>query len=151
MYVCSLRSARNRSARQGEELVVQRFDMGSLGFVSVDDLEQLKQKEYGAWEELLGWLFPISMNITRVCVQPGAHLLLTNVPRNVQQALEIGASEEVVFRQISGRDYSYHAALMLPDGTQVLVQDLCEGVRATVLCLPADASAHKQGELQLAS
>jgi hypothetical protein len=42
------------------------------------------------------------------------------------------------FRQINlNRPHTHHDALEFPDGTVVLLTDLCEGQRATVLQLPA--------------
>jgi hypothetical protein len=151
MYGYLLHSAHNRLAREREELVVQRFDTGSLAFVSVSDLQQLKQRKDGVWSELLDWLLiRMSASISAVSIPPGAHLLLRNVPLRVQESLGIAESEEAVLSEISGRTYSYRDALTLPDQTKVLVQDLCEGIEATVLCLSSDTSAHEE-ELHLAS
>jgi hypothetical protein len=145
MYIYSLHPARNRLAREGEELVVQRLDNGSLAFISVSELEQLRQKQDSFWADLLDCLLlRTSARISVVSIPPGAHLLLRNVPSRVQESLGIAESQEVVLTAISGRAYSYRDALILPDQTKVLVQDLCEGIEATVLCLSSDISAHQE-------
>ena len=73
-----------------------------------------------------------------VCVPPGARLLLDGVPRNVQTSLQLASSEVVVFADISDRSYVYREALLLPDKTRVLLQDLPEGVHALVVALSSE-------------
>jgi hypothetical protein len=60
------------------------------------------------------------------------------------------AESAEVLREISGRTYSFRDAQTLADQTKTLVQDLCEVIEATVLCLLSDTSAHEE-ELHLAS
>lgn len=142
MYVYLLHSAGNRLAREGEELVVGRLDNGSLAFVSGRDLAQLQQKKESIWVDLVNCLlFRTSANISTVRIPAGAHLLLRNVPLSVQESLGIGPCEEVVFSEISSRGYTYRNALTLPDQTKVLVEDLCKGIEATVLCLSSDIAS----------
>lgn len=38
-----------------------------------------------------------------------------------------------MFTELSSRSYSYRDALLLPNGTRVLLQDLSEGLHAIVL------------------
>jgi hypothetical protein len=151
MYIYLLHSARSRLPRQGEELVVQRLDTGRLAFVSMSELERLRKKTLSIWADFLDCLpFRRAPGISTVNIPAGAHLLLRSVPPTLQESLGIAESEEVVITRVFGRDYSYRDALILPDETKVLVQDLCENIEATVLCLPSDISA-RQEELHLAS
>lgn len=71
--------------------------------------------------------------VSAVCIPPGARLLLTGLPRKVQASLQVRPSETVVFTEISDRSYSYRDALLLLNGTRVLLQDLPEGLHAVVL------------------
>lgn len=134
----SLYAIQNRLAEDGEELVLHEFETGTLGFASMFDLNRAKPqawgREMGFWRGLMNSLLGRDACSTpAICVPPGARLLLTGVPRHVQQTLSIGPSEVVVFTEISSRSYSYRDALMLSNGTRVLLQDLPEGIHAIVL------------------
>ena len=143
MIYC-LHFADNRPVREGEELVIERIDTGRLAFVSMRELGQVKEKHESIWADLLDrLLFRSSAMVSKINIPAGAHLLLRNVPSSVQESLWIAESEEVILTPVSGRAYSYANALALPDQTKVLLQDLCEGVEATVLCL-SDISAHPE-------
>jgi hypothetical protein len=51
------------------------------------------------------------------------------------------------FRRVNtDRPDTHHDALEFPDGRVVLVTDLCEGLRATVLQLPASAEPNRRHE-----
>lgn len=138
----SLYTVPNRLAEEGDQLVLHRFETGTLGFASVCDIERdalRKQENRGWWAELKDWmLFRRPPKLPAVCIPPGARLLLTDVPRRVQESLCVGESEVAVFTEISNRIYSYRDALILPNKTQVLLQDLAEGIHATVLSLSSD-------------
>lgn len=145
MYVYLLHSVGNRLAREGEELVVGRLDNGSLAFVAERDLAKLERKKESIWADFFNCLlFRTSANISTIRIPAGAHLFLRNVPLSVQESLGIGHSEEVIFSEISGRGYSYRGALILPNQTRVLVEDLCKGIEATVLCFSSDTPADKE-------
>lgn len=151
----SLFTIRNRLAEEGEELVVHRFETGARGFASVKDLELptgKKEEKHCWWSSVKNWLSSISSPpVSAICIPPGARLLLTNVPTEAQEALDIGPSEIAVFTEISNRSYSYRDALILSNGTQVLLQDLAKGTRAVVLSLSSDASEEfANEEMQMA-
>jgi hypothetical protein len=152
----SLFAKRNRLAEEGEELVVHRFETGSLGFASVKDLQLKANRERGEdslWSKIKDWVSAgSSVTVPSVCIPPGARLLLDDVPRSIQKSLRIRPSEVVIFTEISSRSYSYRDALILPDGTPVLLQDLSEGIHAIVLSLSPDVSAELVNvEVRLAS
>ena len=148
----SLYTIQNRLAEEGEELVLRKFETGTLGFASVSDLVRLeptiKTKTGGFWSTVKDCIsrqrppqFPA------ICIPPGARLLLTGVPRKVQRSLCVGCSERVVFTELSERSYSYRDAVLLPNGARVLLQDLPEGLHAVVLSMspePGTEAAEKE-------
>lgn len=77
-----------------------------------------------------------------VCVMPGTEIAFD---RNIECHRAMGflprrrlASAVARFRQINlDQPYAHHDALELPGGEIVLVTNLCEGQKATVLQLPA--------------
>lgn len=147
----SLYTMQNRLAEDGEELVLHKFETGSLGFASASDLGELEEEKRGKgdsfWSDLKEWIWPRRpARVCAICVPPGAHLLLVDVPRNVQAHLRIRPSELVVFTEVSGRSYSYRGALVLPNGTRVLLQDLPEGIHALVLSMSPDPAGERVGE-----
>ena len=138
----SLFTARNRLAEEREELVIHKFETGSLGFASVDDLDaqaKKKRERDSFWGMITNWVSGgSSATVPAVCIPPGAQLLLEDVPRSLQNSLRIRPSQLVTFTEISSRSYSYRDALIFPDGTPVLLQDLSEGIHAVVLSLSPD-------------
>ncbi len=141
----SLYTIQNRLAEEGEELVLHKFETGTLGFASASDLEKSKASmgnAAGFWatiKDLL--LLGQRSRFPAVCVPPGARLLLSDVPRSVRRSLRVGPSEVAVFTELSDRSYSYRDALLLPDCTRVLLQDLPPGLHALVLSLSPDTPA----------
>ncbi len=152
----SLYTIQSRLAEEGEELVLHRFEMGTLGFTSASDLLKtegtIRPGRSTLWEAMKQWLLgPGALRVPAVCVPPGARLLLSELPKKVQTSLGVGPSETVVFTEISDRSYSYRDALLLPDGTRVLLQDLPEGLHAVVLSMsPEPARRPLHEELQAA-
>lgn len=147
----SLYTVQNRLAEQGEELVLHRFPTGTLGFTSACDLLEAqgltKAPRDGFWTNVKRWLLgPGATNVPAVCVAPGARLLLTELPRKAQTSLRVRLSEVVVFTEISDRSYSYRDALLLPNGTRVLVQDLPEGLHALVLSTSSEPARRPMHE-----
>jgi hypothetical protein len=142
----SLYTIQNRLAEEGEELVLHKFETGTLGFASVSDLLNLETTKKcdrdSFWTTITAWLLRgRAAPVTAVCIPPGTRLFLTDVPRNVQRSLCIAASEVVVFTELSSRSYSYRDALLLPNNTRVLLQDLPEGIRAIVLPMSPEPAA----------
>lgn len=150
----SLFTVRNRLAEKREELVVHRFETGARGFASVKDIEiqtnRQIDKDGGFWSILKGWISSLRpISVPAICVPPGARLLI-NAPPHAQESLGIGPAEMAVFTEISSRSYSYRDALILSNGTQVLLQDLAEGTRALVLSLSSEAEEEFAKEEYLA-
>jgi hypothetical protein len=133
----SLYAFNSRLAQDGEELMLYRFPTGSLGFAGSCDISaHLKQRNeaISPWAAFKEWLAPRkTCGFPAVCVPPGARLLLTDVPRSLQNRLGIGASEPVTFAQRSSQMYTYRDCIRLITGAQILLQELPEGLRAVVL------------------
>jgi hypothetical protein len=121
----SLYTIQNRLAQQGEELVLHKFETGTLGFASVSDLDlkaTTEIKPSGFCSSFIRWVSPERPpKFPAVCIPPGSRLLLMDVPRTMQASLRVKCSEVVTFTELSDRSYSYRDALVLPNGTRVLL------------------------------
>lgn len=146
----SPRSIRNRLAEEGEELVLHRFETGSLGFASASDLDECEEASEkissSVWTVLKDWLLlpRHAARVPPICVPPGAQLLLSDIPVNVQTSLCIRSSELAVFTELHARSYRFRSALLLPNATRVLLQDFPEGLHALVLSMSSDTSSKEQ-------
>jgi hypothetical protein len=147
----SLHAPPNRLPDEGEELVLRRFETGTLGFASASDvagIEQQSEKEEpdSLWRAIKALLSPEKPpRLREVCIPPGTRLLLNNVPDRVQKSLCMACSELAEVTEISSRSYSYRDALLLPNGTRVLLQDLPEGIHVVVLSLSPEAPETRVG------
>jgi hypothetical protein len=146
----SLMSVPNRLAVCGEELVVHRFEMGSIGFASAADVERAQQPVAAdsSQSSLLGrlkrWLYPPAPGqCPAVCVPPGARLLLRDIPEKLQKCLGFeSVLQEVTFTQIGVS--GYRDAIRFANGRELLLQRLSVGQRVRVLALSAE---HENNEL----
>ena len=136
----SLMSFPNRLAREGEELVAHRFECGAMGFASPVDLlpEQIPMtaRLRNVWSDLFG--IPIlrkSQCVVAVCIPPGAHLRVWDIPGYLQREIDVRRTEEVTFTQITASPFQYRDAIRFRNGCQVLLQRLEEGQRIRVLSL----------------
>jgi hypothetical protein len=131
----SLAEVRTRLAIEGEDLTVYRFPTGTLGFTSPAELAQ--RPEMRGWRS---WFSPRQVPCA-VCMPPGAHLVLRDLPQRLQTGLGLGLEEEVVFVQ-TGIDAGRHRdAVRFRNNQELLLQRLAEGQRARVLSLGGDAAA----------
>jgi hypothetical protein len=119
----SLQLVASRPAKLGEKLVSTRFPSSATrGFASVED-----------------------RNVA-VCLLPGTELgfeteILCESGRVFHPCRQLG-HKVAQFRQVNlDQPNTHHDALELPDGTIVLLTELIEGQRATVLQMPADRQA----------
>jgi hypothetical protein len=134
----SLYSVNNRLACESDDLVLHRFDTGSLGFCALAELR--REMNRGAlasgWASFMRWLYPRKpCGLTAVCVPPGARLLISAVPSNERGRFDLLELETVEFTQLSERSYAYRDALKFSDGETILLQKLPEGLQATVISL----------------
>ena len=138
----SLMSLPNRLAVAGEELVVHRFELGSMGLASASDVCRSRQvpeiRERGFWAQLKRFFFPPVLDqCPAVCIPPGARLLVRDIPERVQRELKIAEpAQEVVFTQLA--TVGFRDAIRFPNGKELLLQRLAEGQRVRVLALSSD-------------
>jgi hypothetical protein len=143
----SLMAIPNRLAVSGEELVIHRFEAGSVGLASAFDLrkrqEYRKVSRFGFWPTIKSFLNPSdAQSIPAVCIPPGARLLVRDIPARLQHAC--GFQDEVkeaVFTQVTAAENAFRDAVRFENGVEVLLQRFDEGQRMRVLDL---ASADEQ-------
>jgi hypothetical protein len=115
----SLHSVGSRPARIGDQLTTRDFGTGTRGFAAHEDLR------------------------LAVCVLPGTELAFEKEIRIAPFGFLWERTRTInhttaVFRQINKADvFCHHDALEFPDGTVILLTQLCEGQQATILQLPA--------------
>jgi hypothetical protein len=115
----SLQTVKSRPAKVGEKLKTQHFTTCTTGFAALED------------------------NDTAVCVLPGTELAFATPVRCIRLGwlrwkVETLPHATAIFRQVNKqKPLTHHDALEFPDGKMVLLNDLFEGQRATVLQLPA--------------
>jgi len=136
----SLMSFPNRLAREGEELVAHRFECGAMGFASPVDLLPaqipMSARLKNVWSNLLGIPIPRkSQCVVAVCIPPGAHLRVWDIPEYLQREIDVRRTEEVTFTQITASPFQYRDAIRFRNGCQILLQRLEEGQRIRVLSL----------------
>jgi hypothetical protein len=136
----SLMNVPNRLAREGEELVAHRFASGSMGLASYADLHPSHPPACSKrpfWLVLKQFLDPATATqVPAVCIPPGAHLILRDIPEQMQSELGVGpAEEDVTFTQLSAESHAYRDAVRFRNGHQILLQCLREGQRVTVVAL----------------
>ena len=140
----SLYTVKNRLACESDDLVLHRFDTGSLGFCAAAELQQEMNRGALArgWSSFLSWVFPQKRcGLTAVCIPPGARLLVTEVPVAVRPFWGALEMKTVDFTQLPERSYAYRDALRLSDGETVLLQRLPMGLRATVMAMAPEEEA----------
>jgi hypothetical protein len=137
----SLGGLPNRLAVDGEELTVHRFSTHSIGLASPLDL-QMKIREAQQRDQSLSHRFkslfaPASdcPPVRAVCIPPGARLVLKSIPLDLRCKWDVGADESVLFVQTSAEVNTHRDALHFRTGRQVLLQELREGMRVTVVSL----------------
>lgn len=119
----SLQLVASRPARKGEKLVSTSFSSSATrGFASVEE-----------------------RNVA-VCLLPGTELAFEHYiqcePTRFFHPKRQFAFKVAQFRQVNvDQPNTHHDALELPDGMIVLLNDLCQGQRATVLQMPAGEHA----------
>ncbi len=131
----------NRLARDGEELIVHKFSTGSMGMASPADLastepvREVPKRTF--WQNFKSFFEPTRepVVVPAICIPPGAHLIVKDVPPEMQRQLRVSAEEGVIFTQISADVNSYRDAIRFENGCQVRLQELREGMRVEVLSL----------------
>jgi hypothetical protein len=144
----SLMAIPNRLAVSGEELVVHKFEEGSIGLASPSDLrrreEYRKVQCHGFWPRLKELFNPKDgPAIPAVCIPPGARLLVLDIPAQMQHEWGFPTdTEEAVFTQITAAVNTFRDAIRFRNGVEILLQRLHEGQRVRVL----DLSSYQERE-----
>jgi len=153
----SLGGLPNRLAVDGEELVVHRFSTHSIGLASPIDLQrkirEARQRDQSLWNRIKSLFVPTSdcHPVRAVCVPPGARLALKSIPMGLSCKWNVGADESVFFVQTSTEANTYRDALRFRTGRRVLLQELREGMRVTVVSLGGDISGEPKAALSVPS
>ena len=149
----SLGGLPNRLAVDGEELTVHRFSTHSIGLASPLDLQmkirEAPQRDQTLWHQFKSLLAPAydCSPVRAVCIPPGARLVLKSIPVDLRCKWDVGADESVFFVQTSAEVNIHRDALRFRTGRQVLLQELREGMRVTVVSLGDDFSGEPKPAL----
>ena len=139
----SLMAFPNRLANCGEELVVHRFQSGSVGLAAASALcknnESSGSELLGFWARFVKWFTPpAAQNCTAVCVPPGARLLVYDFAESEQQRMGLsGSVQEAVFTEIGTT--GYRDAIRLANGAELLLQKMKQGQRVRVMWLSSES------------
>jgi hypothetical protein len=130
----SLMEFPNRLAVEGEVLVAHRFRSGSLGLASPADCSPKPSQKKPLWRALKDFFgLPEAQRVVpAVCIPPGAHLILHDLPTHIQKDLAVKSDEEVEFVQISAAVNQYRDAVCFRNCRILRLQDLEEGQRVEV-------------------
>ena len=101
----SLEAYRTRPARQGEEYTTHRFPTGTVGFVASGE--------------------------TVICMAYDTKLTLENIPKEVQVAVGVEASEPATFCRLENT--LYQDGVRFSNGVEISLQRLGPSVRAHVV------------------
>ena len=150
----------NRLATESEELVVHRFRSGAKGLAAVSDLQRVSlaltvrrkslRSLLSEFCSRVGEIFAApneSKSVPAVCIPPGAHLLLRDIPQQLQDQLGVRRVEEVTFTEITSSEFSYRDAVCFQNGIETILQRLQEGQRVRVLNLSLADTASPQLEI----
>ena len=135
MFDCLALSFRNRLAQTGELLVTYRFENGTIGFASADEVDALEanvdRKNPGFWS-VVGGLFPKQENrpapVTIVCIPPGSRLVVSQLPAGSTQSALFTPLDEMTFIELETSQQRYRGAFRLRSGGILLLQCVEEGV-----------------------
>jgi len=133
----SLYAFPNRLARDGEELVANRFSSGCIGFVSVSDAsEQGRRRTWLGtdWRHLKPLFLPRRHDgPAAVCVPPGTELKVVSLDPRLRQRLGLHETEDATFVQVSAHAFAYRDGLLFRNGRRILLQELPEGQHVFVV------------------
>ena len=132
----SLTGIPNRLAVEGEELVTHRFQTGSIGMASANDVraqvdreEEQRQRERGLWKTFKRWLAgPAPEPLCAVCIAPGTSLVMMRVPEELRRQYALNAIEDVTFTQLTAQPFQYRDAIQFRTGRHILLHLLKEGL-----------------------
>lgn len=103
----SLEMYHSRPAEEGVSYESYRFPSYSIGFIEPGDIR------------------------TAICMSCGTQLRLENVPADLRREFGVSEREVVTFTRIESG--MHHDGIRFPNGAEVTLQRLGEGVKATVV------------------
>ena len=136
----SLMEVENRLAKEGDDLLVHRFQRGSIGLTECEPppvaINRRKDAGRQIWAAVKNFFQGNDQSqAIAVCVPPGARLLVADIPEDIQTQYKVGPVEEVTFTQLSAEANRHRDAIRLKNGAEILLQRLHEGQRVRVLQL----------------
>jgi hypothetical protein len=152
----SLYAVPNRLATDGEELVVHRFQTGSLGLASIGDVARCecarREVQRGTlWHRIKCYFQdPVDrIPVPAVCIPPGTQIILKGIPGHLQQTHGLESEEGAIFVQTSPEGNTYRDALRFYNGALIRLQDLRVGQLVEVLSLTGAPETPVQREFQM--
>ncbi len=141
MCDCALMGVPNRIAVEGEQLVVHRFRNGLLGLAVPDSTNPPTGRSNSFWVRLKLFFTPtLRDSVCAVCMPPGAHLVVEDIPEYLHLAIGVGEIELATFTRVKAPD-AYRDAVRFKNGHAVRLQELHEGQRMWVMNLSPRAEA----------
>ena len=131
-------SAGGGRRRTGSSQVFDRVDgLGFAGGLSGAQPVAVSAQKKTLWQIFKSFFDPVRQPVVApaVCIPPGAHLILKDIPADIQRQCRVGEEEGVVFVQLSADINCYRDAVRFNNGFQMRLQDLREGMRVEVLSL----------------
>jgi hypothetical protein len=131
----SLMAIPNRLAVPGDDLVIYRFGEGALGMAAAFDIQAKREcgKKQGFWPRLKEFFKQVP-GIPAVCIPPGSHLIVRDIPQELQRQYGLRSHiGEAVFTQLSVEAGAFRDAVRFNNGAEVLLQRFAEGQRVRVL------------------
>lgn len=99
----SLMAIPNRLAVPGDDLVIHRFEAGALGMAAAFDIQAKRETppKQGFWPRFKD-LFKRDPEIPAVCIPPGSHLIVQDIPQQLQRTFGLtNHTGEAVFTQLT--------------------------------------------------
>jgi hypothetical protein len=135
-------------------LFVHKFGFESKGLASREDFLAARP---GILRRIADFITrpgeKILLDLPAVCVPPGARLIISGIPRWLQQKYRVGPTEGVIFTQVTHEPFRHRDAFQFGNGRTLLLQRFPEGVRAEVVRLdledePATAAVETETSLR---
>jgi len=140
----SVQGVKNRPALEGEVLVIYRFDNGSKGLISPQNLDIGESKNVESRQETPS-AEPSIESI--VGIPDGAELVMTGISPSFQSSHHISPTEVVIFRRVTENSEAgdvHRETVEFRNGARVALEDLEVGQRVGILALSAAESVTRR-------
>jgi hypothetical protein len=139
----------NRTAVEGEQLVVHRFGTGSLGLAAPLGPKATYPPIASPntfWASLKSIFSPPERPyVQAVCMPPGAQLFVEDIPEHLHLEIGVGPIELATFTRITA-PAGFRDAVRFKNGREVRLQELREGQRMWVMDLARARASKPVGE-----